>query len=126
MQKQYIDGDRATMKRCGVSATLRRDARGSRGGHLERFGRLLGVEWLNRKDLAEGVTNARIEGMMTEARRAGAVASKLCGAGGGGCMVTLAKPGRTGSVASALREAGATILDYRFRSSGVRIRTSGE
>jgi D-glycero-alpha-D-manno-heptose-7-phosphate kinase len=127
MQKQYIDGDRATMKkmrRIRDTAVEMREALA--GGRLDRFGRLLGVEWQNRKDLAEGVTNARIEGMMAEARRAGSVASKLCGAGGGGCMITLAKPGRADSVASALRGAGATILNYRFRSSGVRIRTAGE
>lgn len=123
MQKRYIDGDKATIKRMrSIRDTAVEMREALLAERLDTFGRLLDREWRNRKDLAEGVTNDRIEAMMADARRAGAVASKLCGAGGGGCMVTLARPGRREPVMEALRRSGATVLDYRFRSSGIRVR----
>ncbi|MBI4456310.1 MAG: hypothetical protein HY644_10470 [Acidobacteria bacterium] len=123
MLKRYVDqiGDTAArIKQIKQTAIQLREALLQE--RLEDVGRLVGEEWINRKQLAEEVTNARIDSIMNAGRRAGAISSKICGAGGGGCMITFVKPGRRAAVTQALTEAGARVLDYRFRQSGVRVR----
>jgi D-glycero-alpha-D-manno-heptose-7-phosphate kinase len=81
---------------------------------LDRFADLLRLEWESRKGLAEGVTTPEIDAMMAAAAQAGAGASKLCGAGGGGCMISYAEPQDRVAVKQALAQAGATVMDFRI------------
>lgn len=122
MLKRYVEQDPDTvkgMRQIRETAVHMRDA--LVGERLDELGNLLAVEWNNRKELAPGVTNARIDAIMSAARKAGAVSSKICGAGGGGCMISFVRRGRREAVQQALENAGAVILNYRFRKSGVRI-----
>jgi D-glycero-alpha-D-manno-heptose-7-phosphate kinase len=93
-------------------------------GNMDEFARLLVVEWENRKALAEGVTTPEIDAMIAAAGKAGARASKLCGAGGGGCMITYAEPDDRATVERALQENGATCMPFRILSEGIRIQVS--
>ena len=88
---------------------------------FDEFARLLSVEWENRKGLAEGVTTPEINNMIAAAEEAGARASKLCGAGGGGCLITYAEPQRVPAVKQALTLAGATVMPFRIVQKGIRI-----
>ena len=88
---------------------------------FDEFARLLSVEWENRKGLAEGVTTPEINDMIAAAEEAGARASKLCGAGGGGCMITYAEPERVPAVKQALTLAGATVMPFRIVQKGIRM-----
>jgi D-glycero-alpha-D-manno-heptose-7-phosphate kinase len=62
--------------------------------------------------------------MMKNAAKHGAIASKLCGAGGGGCMITFIEPGTRAAVEDSLRGDGAEILDYGISSTGLDIRVT--
>jgi D-glycero-alpha-D-manno-heptose-7-phosphate kinase len=88
---------------------------------MRRIAALLDEEWQNRRHLSDGVTTPEIERMMTAARRAGAWANKLCGAGGGGCMVTLAPPEVRAAVIAALEHEGASYLDAQLTRQGVKV-----
>jgi D-glycero-alpha-D-manno-heptose-7-phosphate kinase len=90
-------------------------------GHLDEFARLLAVEWENRKALAEGVTTPEIDTMIAAAEAAGARASKLCGAGGGGCMITYAEQEDVPAVKKALVDAGATLMPFRVVREGIQM-----
>jgi D-glycero-alpha-D-manno-heptose-7-phosphate kinase len=90
-------------------------------GDLDTFARLLGVEWENRKVLAEGVTTPEIDAMIAAAAAKGAAASKLCGAGGGGCMITHVEPAKRAAVEEALVAAGATLMPFRLLAEGIRL-----
>jgi D-glycero-alpha-D-manno-heptose-7-phosphate kinase len=57
---------------------------------------------------------------MARARAAGATAAKVCGAGGGGCLICIGPPRARASVAEALGRGGARILDYRVDMEGLR------
>jgi D-glycero-alpha-D-manno-heptose-7-phosphate kinase len=89
---------------------------------IEALGRLLGEEWENRCRLAQGVSTPRIEKIVAAASRAGALASKICGAGGGGCLVTIAREGRRDDVRQALERSGAEVLDFDFDLEGLVVR----
>lgn len=76
-------------------------------------------EWELRKQLAPEVTTDRIEALIRRATDAGADAAKVCGAGGGGCVVFLADPEAVAPVARALTEAGAEVLDCGIDTNGL-------
>jgi D-glycero-alpha-D-manno-heptose-7-phosphate kinase len=79
----------------------------------------LDAEWENRKRLAPGVTTPTIDALIGRARGAGAAAAKVCGAGGGGCLVFLAPPHATTAVRTAVEAGGARLLDFRIESHGL-------
>jgi len=81
----------------------------------------LSDEWRHRKLLAPGVTTPSIDALFDRARAAGAIAGKVCGAGGGGCLFCLVEPARQGAVAAALAEGGATVLPFSFEPEGLRV-----
>jgi D-glycero-alpha-D-manno-heptose-7-phosphate kinase len=85
---------------------------------------LLDREWQLRRGLAEGVSTPKIEAIMAAAAGAGALASKICGAGGGGCLVTIAEPDALPAVREALAGAGARVMPARVVETGVHIERS--
>jgi len=88
---------------------------------LEQLVHLINEEWHNRKSLAEGVSTPQIDAMMAAAQAAGAWASKICGAGGGGCMLTLCPAGLKEQVAKALESQGAQVMHHSIASQGLQV-----
>jgi len=121
MLKSYIERQGSTVQRM---SEIRSIANEMRSCLLARdytyFARLLDDEWQLRRGLAEGVSNPEIEHVMASARQAGALASKICGAGGGGCMITAAEPDAVPAVRAALDAAGARVLPASIISTGIR------
>jgi|GEM_PF-5815020 len=60
---------------------------------------------------------------MGAALEAGALANKLCGAGGGGSMITYAPPKSRKDVEQAIEQAGATLLDFKVARKGLTVHT---
>jgi D-glycero-alpha-D-manno-heptose-7-phosphate kinase len=83
------------------------------------FARLLDAEWKLRKGLAAGVTTPEVNAIIAAAEAAGAKASKICGAGGGGCMITAAEPEDVPAVRAALAAAGAQVMPARVVAGGI-------
>ena len=122
--KRHIDGDAAVFahfERIRDVAVAMRAAIEARD--WDEVGRQLALEWENRKGLAPGVTTPLIEDLIDRATRAGATAAKVCGAGGGGCLVAFAPPDRVQAVREALAAGGARVLDYRVETEGLRVAT---
>lgn len=97
--------------------------------HSERWEEvpaLVDREWRIRRSLAPGISNPAIQGIMNAAAAAGASASKICGAGGGGCMVTLTPPHERASVEKAISDAGGRVLQFRIDTHGVKWTESSE
>jgi len=127
MLKRYIEREGNTvahMRRIKEVALAMRQSLAA--NDLDDLARLLALEWENRKALAEGVTTPEIDAMIAAAQAKGARASKLCGAGGGGCMITYAEPGDVPAVREALVDAGATLMPFRIVPEGVRLKVSDE
>lgn len=91
------------------------------GAEAGRFVELLRQEWDNRKRCAPGVTNPEVENIIAEAEKSGALASKLCGAGGGGCMISYAEPENREKVIQSLESNGARHMPYQIAHEGLRI-----
>lgn len=85
---------------------------------------VLDEEWANRRNLSDSVTNPKIDGMMEQACDAGAWSSKLCGAGGGGCMLTIAPLEVREKVIDALINTGCSFLNTKLVQKGVTVEIS--
>ncbi|MBU1167197.1 hypothetical protein KKC60_02200, partial [Patescibacteria group bacterium] len=88
---------------------------------LEEFAKLLNEDWENRKLLSPKVTTNQIEKLIGASFEKGAKAARVCGAGGGGCMVVLSNGNRF-EIENTLKENGAEILDYEFDYKGLDVR----
>ncbi len=122
MMKAYIDNQKQTVaniRRIKQTAISMKNS--LEQGDCNTFARLLRLEWQNRMNLAPGVTNSHINAVMAAIEKEGAVASKLCGAGGGGCMITLTRKGEKSKVENHLRKAGVLVLPFKIERRGVAI-----
>jgi D-glycero-alpha-D-manno-heptose-7-phosphate kinase len=120
--KRHIDGDQHIFdcfERIRNTAAAMRDALVS--GRWDDVARHLATEWENRKRLAPGVSTPAIDDLIARAKAAGAQAAKVCGAGGGGCLVAMAPPASTGAVREALASGGARLLDFTIETDGLRL-----
>ncbi|MBC7288287.1 MAG: hypothetical protein H5T86_09635, partial [Armatimonadetes bacterium] len=80
---------------------------------------LLNEEWAARSKLAEGVVTEGMERIRRAALAAGALAAKVCGAGGGGCILLYVRPDKEGDVRRAVSAVGGEVLDFVFTQSGL-------
>ena len=94
------------------------------GAQLRVDGELLHEHWMNKRTLAQGMTDPVIDGHYEAARRAGAVGGKLMGAGGGGFLMFYARPRERGRVVETLLGRGLRPLDFRFHFEGATIVSS--
>jgi D-glycero-alpha-D-manno-heptose-7-phosphate kinase len=120
--KRHIDGDRSVFdcfERIRDTAAAMRDALAR--ADWDATATALAAEWDNRKRLAPGVTTAAIDALIGRALAAGASAAKVCGAGGGGCLVCMTPPDRADAVRAALAAGGARLLDFRVETEGLRV-----
>ena len=81
--------------------------------------RLLHEEWKLRRTNAPGITTPLIDRLITAAKRQGARAAKVCGAGGGGCVIALVEEGSRDRVHEAVRKNGGQPLDFRISTRGL-------
>lgn len=81
--------------------------------------RLLREEWKLRKTNAPRISTPLIEKLVKAATKAGAQAAKVCGAGGGGCVVFLTEPGTRERVAEAIRDNGGQVLPASVAREGL-------
>src|SRR5882672_6588065 len=125
MLKRHLDGDpdvREALDRIIEATHAMR--RALLAADWNAAGEALGREWEARKRMSPTVTNGPIDRLIEAARSAGAIAGKVCGAGGGGCVVLWARDGMRDKVAQSALEQGATVLDCHFVSEGVSLTES--
>lgn len=122
MFRRFLDGESRSVRHMERIAAIAREMRDAlRAGDLTATGRLLGEEGRLRARLAPTVMTPGLTRAARAARAAGAAGVKVCGAGGGGCLVAFAREGRAAAVAGALREAGARVLPVRVARQGVQV-----
>lgn len=86
------------------------------------LGALVREEWSARRRTLPTMSTPVIDGIISAARRNGALAGKVCGAGGGGCVTLLIEPGARQRVEAAVGAAGGQILPMKIDRHGVRVR----
>jgi D-glycero-alpha-D-manno-heptose-7-phosphate kinase len=88
---------------------------------IEALGKLMSENWERQKRLTEGISDPQIEIIFQIAKEGGAIGGKAMGAGGGGCILFLAKEDRVEELKDILERRGIKLLPLRFVRKGVEI-----
>jgi len=83
------------------------------------FGDILDATWTLKRQLAHTISTVRIDAWYEQAKRAGAIGGKICGAGGGGFLLLVMPPERRDAVRQALAELREIRIAYEAQGSRV-------
>ena len=87
---------------------------------LSDFGYLLNEAWMNKKKMAQQISNPQIDELYETARKHGALGGKITGAGGGGYMFFYCDFRRKHIIAEQLEKLGAQVVDFNFDLQGLQ------
>jgi D-glycero-alpha-D-manno-heptose-7-phosphate kinase len=118
--KKALDGDKKVIRHLGTIRDCAVEMH-----QLLKKGRIAGIapifarEWQARKQLAPAITTPEMEKLIRAALKKGALAAKVCGAGGGGCVAFIVPPKKKQSIIDELNLQGGKVLPFQFISRGV-------
>jgi D-glycero-alpha-D-manno-heptose-7-phosphate kinase len=122
VMKRHIDGDKGVFEAFeGIVRASNQMLDALRRGDFDRIDEALELEWSNRRKLSEGISSDEVEAAISAARSGGARAAKVCGAGGGGCILFTVPDGRRPQVQERLAQAGFRVLDYEIVREGLAV-----
>ena len=123
LTKRHIDGDRQLFDLFeGVRDTAIAMRRALINEDWDLVGEILLAAQPERKKLSPNITTTQMDLLIETAMRAGAIAAKVCGAGGGGCIAFYCEEGKREAVEKALeREEGAKVLNWKFAAEGLTV-----
>jgi len=120
--KAHIDGDKRVFRNFERIAAIAREMhRAMIAADWKEVARLLREEWKLRRTNAPGITTPLIDRLISVAGKQGGLAAKVCGAGGGGCVVFLVEKGTASRVATAIGDAGGRVLPLQVARDGLRV-----
>jgi D-glycero-alpha-D-manno-heptose-7-phosphate kinase len=122
VMKAHIDGDTRVRRNFNQIATIASQMREAiLANDWSDVAELLAQEWENRKRNFKGISTPTIDRMIDQTSKNGTLAAKACGAGGGGCVVFLIKPGSKPEVERALSRMGGKIIPFAVSRSGLEV-----
>lgn len=121
--KRHIDGDREIFE---IFEGIRDAAVAARSaliaGEWDDLGKILKAAHVDRQRLSPNITTPQMGHLIDVALAHGAIAPKVCGAGGGGCIAFYCEDGRRGDVEAALaREEGSRVLEWSIDPDGLKL-----
>ena len=116
VMKKTIDGNAKIRRHLMEIQKIARKMRQAffTSANLDRIAPLYAEEWKARKALAPGISTPHMNRLFRAAEKSGALAGKVCGAGGGGCIAFIVQKGSKSSVEDALKKQGGNVLDFKF------------
>jgi D-glycero-alpha-D-manno-heptose-7-phosphate kinase len=119
--KQAVDGKRTVIRHLKFIRECAMDMEKALSrGNLKDLAPIFAREWKARKQLAPNISTPEIDNLIRAALKKGALAGKVCGAGGGGCVAFIVPPALKKSVIEGLTSRGGQVLPFRFVSRGQR------
>lgn len=88
-------------------------------GKLNLFGELLHQAWLQKKQLAGGISNEKIDSLYHMAMNKGALGGKILGAGGGGYLLLYCPYNRKHIIAGQIEKYGGMVTLFSFENQGL-------
>ena len=127
MYKRQIDGKKKIQRGFDkITQSAIEMEKALTAGNMRAAGKALAHEWRNRKALIDGISTPEIDSAIEAATGAGAWAGKVCGAGGGGCIVFLLPPETREDVRKALAAVPGRVLDAVPVAHGLTIDRSND
>jgi D-glycero-alpha-D-manno-heptose-7-phosphate kinase len=123
--KAHIDGKKSVQKNIELISQVAQKMRiAIEAGDWRETGRLMHEEWTFRRRNLPTISTKTIDRIIDSSRKRGALAGKVCGAGGGGCVVLLIEPDARAKVEKAVSDAGGQILPMEIDRQGVTVVSS--
>lgn len=121
--KRHIDGDPELFDIFeGIRDTSLRLRKAMVAGDWYVVGEILRIGYPQRKRLSPHITTPHMDHLIDVALANGAIAPKVCGAGGGGCIAFFCEKGRKKDVEAALRaETDAEVLEWKIQTKGLEV-----
>jgi D-glycero-alpha-D-manno-heptose-7-phosphate kinase len=120
---RHIGGDKRVFRNLArIADVARRLFTALNRNDWKETGRLIREEWEFRRRNLPTISTPVVDRVIAAARRQGALAGKVCGAGGGGCVALLIDPGARARVEAAVTANGGELLPHGIDHEGVRIR----
>jgi D-glycero-alpha-D-manno-heptose-7-phosphate kinase len=121
--KLHIDGNKKVIRNFEqIAAIARAMRRALEKNQWSEVARLLRAEWEHRRKNAPGISTPLIDHLIAAARKNGALAAKVCGAGGGGCVLFFTEDGARDRVERTLAMEGGRPLPFRVATRGLTVR----
>ena len=120
--KAHINGDKKifhNFERIGEIARAMHHALSM--ADWKQVAKLIREEWKLRKTNSPRISTPMIEKLIAVALRQGALAAKVCGAGGGGCVVFLTEPENREHISAAIRSYGGHVLPAMVARDGLTV-----
>ena len=120
--KKAVDGNRAvilhlkTIRDCALEME-----RVLSRGKIQNLAPVFSKEWIARKKLAPNISTPQMDKLIRFAMKKGALAAKVCGAGGGGCVAFIVPPAKKQLVSEELTSKEGQVLPFRFVSRPLRV-----
>ena len=127
LYKRQIDGDQRVHEGLeNINQTAAEMERALDAGNFAAAGAALQKEWQHRKQMIEGISTPEIEEAIAAALAAGAWGGKVCGAGGGGCIVFLFPPDKREAITQALAKVPGRVLEATPVAHGMTVEHTSE
>ncbi len=124
VMKSHIDGDERVRRNFNQIVTIAGQMREALlANDWDDVAELLALEWENRRQNFKGISTPKIDRMIEQTRRVGTRAAKVCGAGGGGCVVFLVEPGSKPAVERLLTRLGGRLISCAVSRPGLEVRS---
>jgi len=123
--QKHIDGDKKVQRNLETISQIAQAVRPALARQdWKELARLVREEWSARRKNLPTIATPTIDKIIESARKNGAVAGKVCGAGGGGCVALLIEPDSRARVEAAVVAAKGQVLPIQIDRRGVDVRVS--
>lgn len=122
VMKEFLDGNKEVQKYMrGIQDAAIELELALKTGRYDEAAKAIEFEMENRRKLAPSIVTPEIEEIITFSKENGAKAAKICGAGGGGCIMFMTSPGDKHSLIKKLRDRDTQIIDFHVDSDGLSV-----
>ncbi|HVZ18627.1 MAG TPA: hypothetical protein VG897_16015, partial [Terriglobales bacterium] len=121
--KAHINGDKKVVKNFETISEIAQGMHQAlKKADWDEVAHLLREEWKLRRSNHEGISTPLIDRLIAVAAKTGGRAAKVCGAGGGGCVIFMVKDGARDRVVEALKINGGEVLPCRVSTDGLTVK----
>ncbi len=122
--KAHINGDKKVVKNFETISEIAQGMHTAmKNAQWDQVAYLIREEWKLRRSNHERISTPLIDRLVAVAAKTGGRAAKVCGAGGGGCVLFMVKDGAKERVIEAIRLNGGQVLPCKMATEGLTVKT---
>jgi D-glycero-alpha-D-manno-heptose-7-phosphate kinase len=122
--KAHVNGDKKVVKNFETISEIAQGMHTAmKSADWDQVAYLIREEWKLRRSNHDHISTPLIDRLIAVAAKTGGRAAKVCGAGGGGCVLFMVKDGAKDRVVEAIRLNGGQVLPCKMAAEGLSVKT---